>query len=100
MSRENYGSKDMILGIGDQGVLACILKRPAQPREGDGSVYVKTIVSGGSAERDGSVRVGDRILAVDERQASDDLCGSRLQRSAVDNCACRSWVNPSPTSAA
>lgn len=65
MSRENYGSKDMILGIGDQvqaGVGIFF------QQEGDGSVYVKTIVSGGSAERDGSVRVGDRILAVDERQ--------------------------------
>jgi C-terminal processing protease CtpA/Prc len=37
-------------------------------QEADGSVYVKTIVSGGSAERDGVVRVGDMILAVDDRE--------------------------------
>ena len=42
-------------------------------QEADGSVYVKTIVSGGSAERDGLVRVGDMILAVDGREVSD-LC--------------------------
>jgi len=37
-------------------------------QEADGSVYVKTIVSGGSAERDGVVRVGDMILGVDDRE--------------------------------
>uniref|UniRef100_A0A6T8JUY2 PDZ domain-containing protein n=2 Tax=Hemiselmis andersenii TaxID=464988 RepID=A0A6T8JUY2_HEMAN len=37
-------------------------------QEGDGSVVVKTIVSGGSAEREGSVRVGDQILSVDEHK--------------------------------
>jgi S1-C subfamily serine protease len=44
-------------------------------QEADGSVYVKTIVSGGSAEREGTVRVGDMILAVDNREASS--CGLR-----------------------
>eukprot|EP00960_Hanusia_phi_P047759 758573-Hanusia_phi.AAC.8 len=43
-------------------------------QENDGSVYVKTIVSGGSAEREGSVRVGDMILAVDDR----DVIGEPL----------------------
>lgn len=42
-------------------------------QEADGSVYVKTVVSGGSAEREGTVRVGDMILAVDNREASG--CG-------------------------
>ena len=37
-------------------------------QEADGSVYVKTVVSGGSAEREGGVRVGDMILAVDDRE--------------------------------
>eukprot|EP00287_Rhodomonas_sp_CCMP768_P012757 CAMPEP_0196724054 /NCGR_PEP_ID=MMETSP1091-20130531/6069_1 /TAXON_ID=302021 /ORGANISM="Rhodomonas sp., Strain CCMP768" /LENGTH=350 /DNA_ID=CAMNT_0042066139 /DNA_START=52 /DNA_END=1104 /DNA_ORIENTATION=+ len=37
-------------------------------QEADGNVYVKTIVSGGSAERDGTVQVGDVILAVDDRE--------------------------------
>ena len=36
-------------------------------QEGDGKVYVKTIVSGGSAERDGRVRVGDVMCGVDGR---------------------------------
>jgi len=36
-------------------------------QEPDGKVYVKTIVSGGSAERDGRVRVGDVICGVDGR---------------------------------
>jgi len=36
-------------------------------QEGDGRVYVKTIVSGGSAERDGRVRVGDVMCGVDGR---------------------------------
>lgn len=37
-------------------------------QEGDGSVVVKTIVSGGSAEREGSVMVGDQILSVDQHR--------------------------------
>eukprot|EP00961_Rhodomonas_salina_P276169 3731053-Rhodomonas_salina.1 len=36
-------------------------------QESDGKVYVKTIVSGGSAERDGRVRVGDVMCGVDGR---------------------------------
>jgi len=36
-------------------------------QEGDGKVYIKTIVSGGSAERDGRVRVGDVMCGVDGR---------------------------------
>ena len=36
-------------------------------QEGDSKVYAKTIVSGGSAERDGRVRVGDVICGVDGR---------------------------------
>ncbi|EKX37354.1 hypothetical protein GUITHDRAFT_165492 [Guillardia theta CCMP2712] len=36
-------------------------------QEGDGKVYVRTIVSGGSAERDGRVRVGDVMCGVDGR---------------------------------
>lgn len=43
-------------------------------QEGDGSVFVKTIVNGGSAEREGSVRVGDLIVAVDDR----DVVGEPL----------------------
>jgi len=31
-------------------------------QESDGNVYIKTIVSGGSAERDGTCRVGDMIV--------------------------------------
>ena len=49
-------------------------------QEADGSVYVKTIVSGGSAEREGTVRVGDMILAVDNREASDRGLRSRACR--------------------
>ena len=37
-------------------------------QEGDGSVVVKTIVSGGSAEREGTVNVGDQIVSVDEHK--------------------------------
>lgn len=37
-------------------------------QEGDGNVYVKTIVSGGAAERDGLIQVGDIIVAVDDRE--------------------------------
>ena len=40
-------------------------------QEADGSVYVKTVVSGGSAEREGAVRVGDMILAVDDREVRE-----------------------------
>eukprot|EP00960_Hanusia_phi_P038704 753557-Hanusia_phi.AAC.5 len=36
-------------------------------QEADGKVYVRTIVSGGSAERDGRVRVGDVMCGVDGR---------------------------------
>ena len=36
-------------------------------QESDGKVYVNTIVSGGSAERDGRVRVGDVMCSVDGR---------------------------------
>lgn len=42
-------------------------------QEADGSVYVKTIVSGGSAEREGAVRVGDMILAVEDREVRHSL---------------------------
>ena len=31
-------------------------------QESDGNVYIKTIVSGGSAERDGTCRTGDMIV--------------------------------------
>jgi len=36
-------------------------------QESDGKVYVKTIVSGGSAERDGRVKLGDVMCGVDGR---------------------------------
>ena len=36
-------------------------------QESDGKVYIKTIVSGGSAERDGRLRVGDVMCAIDGR---------------------------------
>ena len=49
-------------------------------QESDGNVYIKTIVSGGSAEREGTVRVGDMILAVDNREASDRGLRSRACR--------------------
>ena len=32
-------------------------------QESDSNVYIKTIVSGGSAERDGTCRVGDMIVS-------------------------------------
>ena len=35
-----------------------------------GFVVVKTIVKGGSAERDGTVQIGDRILSVDDRSVA------------------------------
>eukprot|EP00295_Goniomonas_pacifica_P020177 CAMPEP_0175847942 /NCGR_PEP_ID=MMETSP0107_2-20121207/23637_1 /TAXON_ID=195067 ORGANISM="Goniomonas pacifica, Strain CCMP1869" /NCGR_SAMPLE_ID=MMETSP0107_2 /ASSEMBLY_ACC=CAM_ASM_000203 /LENGTH=367 /DNA_ID=CAMNT_0017162821 /DNA_START=7 /DNA_END=1110 /DNA_ORIENTATION=- len=37
-------------------------------QESDGRVYVKTIVSGGSAERDKTIRIGDVIVKVDDRE--------------------------------
>jgi len=37
-------------------------------QEADGNVYVKTIVSGGAAERDGLIQIGDIIVAVDDRE--------------------------------
>jgi C-terminal processing protease CtpA/Prc len=37
-------------------------------QEVDGNVYVKTIVSGGAAERDGLIQCGDIIVAVDDRE--------------------------------
>lgn len=37
-----------------------------------GFVVVKTIVKGGSAERDGTVQVGDRILSVDDRSVAGE----------------------------
>jgi len=40
--------------------------------EADGHVYVKTIVGGGSADRDGSVQVGDIIVKVDGRDVDGE----------------------------
>jgi hypothetical protein len=37
-----------------------------------GFVVVKTIVKGGSAERDGTVQIGDRILSVDDRSVAGE----------------------------
>mmetsp|Transcript_4317 Transcript_4317/g.10779 ORF Transcript_4317/g.10779 Transcript_4317/m.10779 type:complete len:358 (-) Transcript_4317:288-1361(-) len=37
-------------------------------QEDNGTVVVKTIVSGGSAEREGSVQLGDHIIAVDDQK--------------------------------
>ena len=53
-------------------------------QEADGSVYVKTVVSGGSAEREGAVRVGDMILAVDDREVGAPLL---CPRPATPQCA-------------
>jgi hypothetical protein len=41
-------------------------------QEVGGFVAVKTIVKGGSAERDGTVQVGDRILSVDDRSVAGE----------------------------
>lgn len=41
----------------------------------DGKVFVKSVVSGGSAERDGTVRGGDVIIRVDDR----NVVGEPLQ---------------------
>jgi len=38
-----------------------------------GFVVVKTIVKGGSAERDGTVQIGDRILSVDDRSVAGEF---------------------------
>ena len=37
-----------------------------------GFVVVKTIVKGGSAERDGTVQIGDRILSADDRSVAGE----------------------------
>ena len=37
-----------------------------------GFVVVKTIVKGGSAERDGNVQIGDRLLSVDDRSVAGE----------------------------
>eukprot|EP00293_Proteomonas_sulcata_P004189 CAMPEP_0184318020 /NCGR_PEP_ID=MMETSP1049-20130417/100097_1 /TAXON_ID=77928 /ORGANISM="Proteomonas sulcata, Strain CCMP704" /LENGTH=63 /DNA_ID=CAMNT_0026637629 /DNA_START=29 /DNA_END=217 /DNA_ORIENTATION=- len=60
-------SRETVLGDSVQAGVGIFFQQ-----EGDGSVYVKTIVSGGSAEREGSVRVGDKILAVDDREVVGD----------------------------
>jgi hypothetical protein len=51
-------------------------------QESDGNVYVKTIVSGGAAERDGLIQIGDIIVAVDDREVriyTSDISSSILR---------------------
>ena len=64
----NYGSRDGMGGYQSDGGTVQAGVGIFFQQEADGSVYVKTIVNGGSAERDGAVRVGDMILAVDDRE--------------------------------
>ena len=41
-------------------------------QDAGGFVVVKSIVKGGSAERDGTVQIGDRILSVDDRSVAGE----------------------------
>jgi hypothetical protein len=43
-----------------------------EKNDDDGFVFVRSIVKGGSAERDGTVQVGDRILSVDDRSVAGE----------------------------
>ncbi len=57
-------------------------------QESDGNVYVKTIVSGGAAERDGLIQIGDIIVAVDDREViilSPKLCLCPAPRACIEN---------------
>mmetsp|Transcript_43732 Transcript_43732/g.64188 ORF Transcript_43732/g.64188 Transcript_43732/m.64188 type:complete len:358 (-) Transcript_43732:587-1660(-) len=65
-NRSLISTKDMFSGESGGSVQAGVGIFFQQ--ESDGNVYVKTIVSGGAAERDGTVMVGDVIIAVDDRE--------------------------------
>eukprot|EP00960_Hanusia_phi_P011438 333778-Hanusia_phi.AAC.3 len=65
-SRSVISTKDMFSGESGGSVQAGVGIFFQQ--ENDGNVYVKTIVSGGAAEREGTVSVGDVIVAVDDRE--------------------------------
>jgi hypothetical protein len=81
-------------------------------QESDGNVYVKTIVSGGAAERDGLIQIGDIIVAVDDREVIQLFCSSSTFTHHVHTCKfrptltdgsmkpnCRSSVSRSPSCA-
>ena len=59
-NRSMMSTKDMFSGESGGSVQAGVGVFFQQ--ESDGNVYIKTIVSGGAAERDGTCQVGDMIV--------------------------------------